>query len=710
MSKKGLLLLLFFLCFRTYGQDYAPSETYLVDSLDLSAISEKDRVLIDSILTIYRNCDDEICKLKAVGVIVQDSWDANVWPKYNRWIHDYTARRLAEDDLDSVTITNLSVSYAGALNNIGYLFNATDQIDSALYYYDRCLAIQEAMGDRVGMAGTLINTGYIFLNQGFIEKALEYYYRSLAIEEENGNQPGVATALNGIGYMQYKLGDADAALKSYERSLIMRRELNDDYGTATCLNNIGLVFRDEEMWDKALDYFQECMSLQEKLVDKNGIAIALSNIGFVYKGMRQWDRALEHYHKSLNMMEELDDKSGIANALNSIAGVELIKGNVKIAKLRAERSLTIARGLKFPEAIRDAAETLHKVARRQKDWEKALSYYELYVEMRDSVFNQENVTASIHQQYKYRYERQALADSIENANEQQITDAQLAASEAETERLSALATKQRQQTYFLIFGVFSAFLFSATIFNRMKTIKRQKETITAQNEELELQKKNLSNFAHTISHDLKTPIGGIIGLIDLVEYENHQLEGELKERLALIRKSAADSNELINGVLAYSEASRKSLDLADVDLNDLLKGIISELPNENKVTVKMESSLPTVRCNAYQMSQIFSNLLTNAIKYNDKEKGQGTVNITYQLASDFHQFSIADNGPGIPESAKASVFEIFTKSKHTNNADSTGIGLSIVKQLVTQNGGAIHLNSIEGQGATFTFTWPRIPQ
>ncbi len=707
MPKSGLLLLLFFLCFKTYSQDYAPTETYLVDSLDLSAISEKDRTLIDSILTVYRDCDDEICKLQAIGTIVQDSWDANVWPKYNRWMHDYTARRLAEDDLDSATHANMSVSYAGALNNIGYLFNATDQVDSALYYYDRCLVIQEAMGDKNGMAGTLINTGYIFLNQGLIEKALEYYYRSLALQEELGNQPGVATALNGIGYMQYKLGDVTAALQSYDRSLIMRRELGDDYGTATCLNNIGLVFKDEGKWDKALDYFEQCMALQEKLGDKNGIAIALSNIGFVYNGMGQLSRALENYRQSLQIMEALDDKSGIASALNSIAGVEFTRGNISTAKRQAERSLRIGKEIKFPEEIRDAAETLHKIARRQKDWEQALTYYELYVQMRDSVFNQENVTASIHQQYKYRYERQALADSIEIANEQQIQEAELAASEAETERLSTLATKRRQQTYFLIVGVFSAFLFSATIFNRMKTIKQQKETIVAQNEELELQKNNLSNFAHTVSHDLKTPIGGIIGLLNLIEYENPELKGELRERLALMKKSAMDSDKLIHGVLAYSEATRKSMDMADVDLNDLLSNIIKKVPNKNMVDIQITQPLPKLWGNTYQIDQVFSNLIGNAVKYNDQEKGQGKVSIDHQLTPGYHQFTISDNGPGIPQEVQASVFEIFTKPNHSSEVDSTGIGLSIVKQLVGQNGGTISLNSDKGQGAAFTFTWPQ---
>lgn len=709
MLKVRFLFLLFFLCFRTYGQDYAPAESYLIDSLDLSAISQKDKSLIDSVMNLYKGCDSDICKAQTINIIVQGSWDANVWPKYNRWIHDFTSELLKAPDLDSTTTKTLSISYAGALNNIGYLFNATDQTDSALYYYDKCLIIQQQMGDKPGMAGTLINTGYIFLNKGLIEKALEYYYQSLTIQEEIGNQEGIATALNGIGYMQYKLGDRESALKSYNRSLVIRRERNNDYGTATSLNNIGLVFKDEGQWSQALTYFDECIALERKLGDKNGIAISLSNIGYVYKGIGQLDKALVNYKQSLKIMEELDDKSGIASALNSIASVELEQGKVSLAKRRALRSLTIAKEIKFPEAIRDAAETLHNIARRMNQWEEAFEYYELYIEMRDSVFNQETVTASIHQQYKYRYERQTLADSIRNANAQQLQEALLMTSEAETERLSARAAKKTQQVYFLVFGVFSALLFSLTMFNRMKTIKRQKEIITVQNEELELQKKNLSNFAHTVSHDLKTPIGGIIGLINLVEYENPELPEKLNEGLQLIKQSAYESHKLIEGVLAYSQAGRESLEISKNDLNALVNGLIKDLSNENHANIQLVSTLPTIACNTYQISQVFTNLIGNAVKYNHHKKGQGQINIDYLSTKGFHQFTISDNGPGIPEHEQASVFEIFKKGKHESNVDSTGIGLSIVQQLVSQNGGTIKLVAGQEKGATFIFTWPKHP-
>ena len=698
MARLCLVLLLILGCYSAQGQRYADADKYLVDSLDLESISEKDKQLIDSALVLYGQCNSPVCQIGAVSLIVQESWDINVWPRYNRWIHDFAYQQLNNTSLDSAATKSIKVSYAGALSNIGYLFNATGVSDSALYYYERCLAIQSEIGDKAGQSATAINTGYIFLNQGMIEKALEYYYRSLRLEEELGNQAGIATALNGIGYIQYKQGDTENALTNYEKSLGIREALKDDYAIATCLNNIGLVYKDQSQWQKALDYFGRCLNLQQKIEDKAGIVITLANLGFVYKSLGQLTRARNRYSQSLELSTELQDKRGMANSLNSLALISLENGNLNSARNFAERSLQAAIDLNYPQEIRDASETLTEISKQQGRWKEALGHHERFVQMRDSVFNQETVTASIHEQYRYRYEQQALTDSIRNADAQMIQ-------EAENARLQAVATKSRQQIYFLVGGILLALGFVWLLYNRMKTIRQQKRTIEVQNEQLEVQKENLSQFAHTVSHDLKTPINGIIGLMHLIEFEHTDLDEELRSKLYLMKKSAQQSNDLITGILAYSEADQEALDVQEVAVGKLLEDIISELPNEKKVIVNLTSDFPTVRCNELQLKQVFTNLINNAIKYNDKPAGQGLVNISSHTKNGHYEFTVADNGPGIRAELHKTAFELFGKTHSGQYAFSSGIGLSIVKKLVEQNGGSISLDSDKGKGARFTFTW-----
>ncbi len=714
---KYLLILLVLLCHtQLKSQELAPVDTYLIDSLDLSAVSEKDKELIESSLENYRACETDICKVRAISKIVEDSWDANIWPKYNRWVHDFIEQSIQQPH-DSATLVLLKKSYAGALNNIGYLYNIQGKNDLALAFYEKCLNIQEEVDDKPGMSGTLINSGYIFLNQGLIEKALEYYYASLSIEEEIGNQTGIATALNGIGYILYKQGDNEKALESYTQSLVIRRELKDDYGIATCLNNIGLLFRDQKEWNKALSYYEECLTLQEKLADKSGIAISLNNIAFILKEQGQLSKAYQKYNESLKLSKEASDQSSIATTLNSLGSLELLRGNVRSAQQYATESLNIANRLKYPAHIRDASETLMEIARKQSRWKEALEHYEVYIQMRDSVFNEETIAASINERFKYNYEKKALADSIKNADEQRILDAELAASQAKQSRLSALAKKQKLQLYFLIITVVVVLIFILIINNRMRTIKEQKRIIEEQNIDLKKHKTDLeylnddlAQFAHTVSHDLKTPLVGIMGVIQLLEIEYPDLEETLKERLDLIRDSALKSNDLITGILEYSEAGRGNAVKENVDVNKLLKSSIDEINNKNNINITIASELPTVSCNKYQFKQILTNLISNAIKYNHRGKNEGRVTIEYTFKPGFHEFTVADNGPGIPKNQQTKVFEIFKKAHSSREIrDSSGVGLSIVKKLVTQNGGAITLDSEEGKGASFKFTWPMEP-
>ena len=102
---------------------------------------------------------------------------------------------------------------------------------------------------------------------------------------------------------------------------------------------------------------------------------------------------------------------------------------------------------------------------------------------------------------------------------------------------------------------------------------------------------------------------------------------------------------------------------------------------------------------------MFTNLLANAIKYNHRPKGEGIIEVSHRVVQEKHEFTIGDNGPGIPKNLQHRVFELFGKAHRSNLLDSTGVGLSIVQKLVERNGGAVSLESELGRGAVFVFTW-----
>ena len=713
----GLLLLMQNL---TFGQGFVDSKYYLVDSLDFSEISARDKTLVDSILVLFHECNTDTCRMNAVGAIVEESWDDNVWPRYNQWLYDFSHEKL-KSEKDSAVLFELKKTKANALNNKGYLHNSRGEDDKALDYYNRTLEIQKQIDDKAGLAGTYINLSSILLKNGLVQQALEYYYSSLRLEEETGNNVGIARALNGIGYIYYLQNDEQKAKEHYDKSLKIRQELGDKYGIATCLNNIGLLYRDKGEWDEALEYYNKCLKLEKELVDKNGIAISLGNIGFIYKEKGDLEKALIHYFESLSLKETLGDERGVSQALKNVADVMLQKNNLNQAHKYALQNMQLANKLGYPSTIRDAAETMANLSKKENNWRDAYKYQGLYAQMKDSVFNKETLESSIQQQYKYVYDKKALADSVRNAQAQEFQ-------KAETERLQLLADKRQQRSYLLVAGLLLALLSIALIYGRFKVVRRQKWEIQAQKDKVEEEKRkndlytknieqqkeelehlnqDLQQFASSISHDLRAPLRGISGLVSMILEDNPDIDAEMKELLDLIKDRSIKSHEMVEGILAYSKAGRDAQEVSVVDVAELVQKLVDETSNTNQVKITVTGDFPTITCNRYQLEQVFSNLINNAIKYNHREKGLGEVAISVEQSPKFYEFSVVDNGPGIPERMRESVFDIFKKAHSSGHPESSGIGLSIVKKLVARNGGKVILNSKLGEGSTFKFTIPK---
>ncbi len=222
-------------------------------------------------------------------------------------------------------------------------------------------------------------------------------------------------------------------------------------------------------------------------------------------------------------------------------------------------------------------------------------------------------------------------------------------------------------------------------------------------EELEYQNQELSEYAHMVSHDLKSPLRSIDTLTSWLkgDYED-QLDENGKENLRLIRTNVGKMDALITGILEYSTIGKTQIEFYDVNLNVILKDILSIISKPDNFTIKVDK-LPVVQGDKYRLQQLFQNLIDNAIKYNDKEYGE--VHIGVEDQKDYWQFSVKDNGKGVDKTYHKKIFETFEKLENT--ADSTGIGLSIVKKIVDLFKGKVWIESEVGKGTTFYFTFKK---
>ncbi|MCJ7812417.1 ATP-binding protein, partial [bacterium] len=141
------------------------------------------------------------------------------------------------------------------------------------------------------------------------------------------------------------------------------------------------------------------------------------------------------------------------------------------------------------------------------------------------------------------------------------------------------------------------------------------------------------------------------------------------------------------------------------DLNKMVKEVVETIAPPSNIHIAVENKLPNIRSEKTRIKQIFLNLLNNAVKYNDKPKGE--IRIFYDTNNGYWKFGIADNGPGIHEKYYEKIFQIFQTLAPRDKIESTGVGLALVKKIVEMYGGKIWVESKVGYGSTFFFTLPK---
>lgn len=218
--------------------------------------------------------------------------------------------------------------------------------------------------------------------------------------------------------------------------------------------------------------------------------------------------------------------------------------------------------------------------------------------------------------------------------------------------------------------------------------------------------KELENFAYVVSHDLKSPLRGIAKISEWLEIDYAtKLDDTGKQQLKMLRTRVNRLDNLINGILDYSRLGRTKTLAKPINLNALLKEIIELNANYRSVKVTVAPNLPTLTFVRPKLVQLFSNLINNAIKYNDKRTIR--IHIGFEEQEDEYVFWVKDNGPGIAPEYQEKIFGIFQTLQPKDEVESTGIGLSIVQKIIHDADGDIWVSSEVGKSTTFTFTIPK---
>ena len=240
---------------------------------------------------------------------------------------------------------------------------------------------------------------------------------------------------------------------------------------------------------------------------------------------------------------------------------------------------------------------------------------------------------------------------------------------------------------------------SDSLNNMANTLSENISLLKRKNEELD-------QFAHIVSHDLKGPMRGIDNVVTWIEEDHSQeITPKVHEYLQLIKGRITRAENLIEGILSYARIDKETIQKEHIPVTELVNEVIEDLAINPKFHISVQEDMPVLYTERVPLFQIFSNLISNAIKYHDKPDGR--ISIYYKTFDRHYEFFVEDNGPGIARNYHDKIFVIFQTLKDRDSFESTGVGLAIVKKILDARNETIRLFSEPGKGAIFSFTWSK---
>jgi signal transduction histidine kinase len=588
-------------------------------------------------------------------------------------------------------------------NNLAIIYDDQGDYKTSLGYYFKSLKIRQDTKDKWGIASSYNNIGNTYLELGNYAEALSYLFKGLLIREEIQDEDAVSNSLSNIAGAYFMLGKYKEALDYNYRALAIDERAGNKQGIMSSLIIIGGVYHNQNELEKALNSYKKALKLAEEMENPQSIALCLMNIGELYISLKNYTDAEACFTKALTTWHENLDLTSIAVSNTNLGIIYLNTGRVQKSIESLQKGFALASQIGNQFNTLKASENLATAYAQLGDFKNAYVYIKQNLAYKDSLFNEETVKKA----------HQIEFDFLLTKKQNEITllqkDKSIQNAENEKQRFLLVALTLITCLIAIIAVVFYR--------NRQKE-KASKELILLQKQEIEKQTLTLEELNllkdktfSVLSHDLRSPLASLSGLMMLMDHHaispeefdtlkdklNHQLKGVslLLDNLLHWSKSHIQSNY----PLSKESCSVKELAEQNIALLDEMS-----VPKNIKLDVNISDNL-FVYANRDQVDIVIRNLLSNAFKFTKPEG-----NISIQAERKDHQvvLSVKDSGVGMSEEYISHLFtNTPNQSKYgTSGEKGTGIGLLLCKEFITKNNGSIWVTSKLGEGSTFYISLP----
>jgi signal transduction histidine kinase/CheY-like chemotaxis protein/HPt (histidine-containing phosphotransfer) domain-containing protein len=551
-------------------------------------------------------------------------------------------------------------------------------------FFEKALLLSRNANFFTGIGECLFELGKIHNDKGQIRTAISNLHEATAVFERSATPARAAESEQLISEICYRIGNYQEALESQLKALNYSKKAEDPALTGTMLNKLGDIYKTIGDYDKAIENHELALKIFEQSGNRAMISRTNYCIGNCFNWADDLEKAFEYLDLSLTQADELQDPDLQVKPTGSLA--------ILFTKMKEyDKSLDY-----FFKAIDYVNITNNQILKA--DLLKSLG--NLYIEtgeftkaiqiLRESL----SISETLNVKYPKNLIHRFLADAYEQAGDY-----------------------KNSLLHFKEYNELSGEITNEEVVLKTKGIQLRydlEETL----KEKELVEKTVllkDQFIANISHEIRTPLNGVLGMASLLADTNPT--PEQLEYINTIRLSANNLIVIINDILDYSKIHSGEIrfESSEFKIRDLLTGITQVLKvkaEEKKIRLNLtiDDQIPDVIIgDMVRLNQILLNLLNNAIKFTDK----GSVSLEMQLVEthDLHiklLFKVTDTGIGIPPEKINSIFDSFTQANYDKNRifGGTGLGLTIVKQLVELQGGSISVNSKISDGSVFKVELP----
>ncbi|MGF6848488.1 signal transduction histidine kinase [Chitinophaga sp. W3I9] len=620
-----------------------------------------------------------------------------------------TAQQLIHDSLLAVLHSHSQNDTArvNLLNQVARTY-FTINAPTAAKYGAEALRLSDSLHYTKGKIWAWRNLALVENTKGHLDQQMQLTLNALKLAEVLGDSYTLGVLNNDVGNIFTELNTPRDALIYLKKALAIKLKRNEKTEIAKTLNNIGSAYISLKIPDSAMLFLEKAEKIKLELHDQRGLAYTYENMGIVAMLQHRYNDALRYHQFSNTYYQEAGNLPGVVKSSLNLAEIQTMQGDLKGAAKNLEKAKLLNDTLGNVKNEMIYYKIRYELDSARNDYAAAFASYKEYSNRNIDFFNAEKGRLISRSQEKYESEKKQRENIL-----------------LKKEQHMHLATIQQQRVLVLSAGALFLALLLITVMvyrlykrqqelylelnNKNREVSMQNRIILEQNATLENLNQVKDKIFSVISHDLRSPLAILEGLLFLLKDEKIDA-AQFRIYTDELWRDVKNTAYMMDNMLQWASNQMKGIGVKadDFDVTLLLNRefeLLQTLARQKEVKLSHELNKSImVYADPDMIRLVMRNLINNAIKFTPSG---GEVMITATHDGEQAEITVKDNGTGIPVENQHRIFSnIYYSTSGTQNEKGCGLGLHLSKDFVERNQGQIWFNSMPGNGSSFSFTIP----